>query len=67
MNKSTKTRYGSIREIAREGIIPEYRLRLLVKQGKVPYIPAGNKVLIDKETLPAILEAISREGMESNL
>ena len=37
----------TIRQIAKTGVIPEHTLRRLVKMGKVPYIEAGNRVLIN--------------------
>lgn len=37
----------SIREVAKTGILSEYALRQLCKQGKVPCINVNNKVLIN--------------------
>ena len=37
----------TIRQIAKTGMIPEHALRQLVKQGKVPFIQTGNRVLIN--------------------
>ena len=40
-------RMMSIREVAGTGVISEYALRQLVKQGKVPCIALEHKVLIN--------------------
>ena len=37
----------TIREVARTGLMSEYTLRALVKQGHVPCIKVGAKVLIN--------------------
>lgn len=39
----------TIREVARTGILSEYTIRALVKQGRVPCVKAGVKVLINFE------------------
>lgn len=41
----------TIRETARTGILPEYALRTLVKQGKIPGIQVGTKFLINYDRL----------------
>lgn len=45
----------TIREVARTGIVSEYTLRALVKQGKVPHVTVGVKVLINFEMFCAML------------
>lgn len=37
----------TIREVAKTGLLSEYTLRQLCKQGKVPCITVNNKVLIN--------------------
>lgn len=37
----------TIRQVAKTGILSEYALRMLCKQGKVPCITVNNKVLIN--------------------
>ena len=39
----------TIREVAKTGLMTEYTLRALVKQGQVPCITTGVKVLINYE------------------
>jgi len=39
----------TIREVARTGIMSEYTLRAMVKQGHVPCVKVGVKVLINFE------------------
>lgn len=41
----------TIKETARTGILPEYALRTLVKQGKIPGIQVGTKFLINYDRL----------------
>ena len=47
--KQTIPTMMTIREVAKTGLMCEYTLRALVKQGKVPYVKAGVKVLINFE------------------
>ena len=39
----------SIRQVAQTGLISEYTLRSMVKQGYVPHVKVGTKVLINYE------------------
>lgn len=48
-------RMMTIREIARTGILPENALRRLVKQGKIPHLKCGNRVLINYDRLVKLL------------
>ena len=41
----------TIRETAKTGILPEYALRGLVKQGKIPGIYVGTKFLVNYDRL----------------
>lgn len=41
----------TIRETAKTGILPEYALRGLVKQGKIPGIYVGTKFLVNYNRL----------------
>ncbi len=51
MNKQTRPTMLTIRETARTGILPEYALRTLVKQGKIPGIQVGTKFLVNYDRL----------------
>ena len=46
-----QTRFLTIRQCAATGILPEHALRLLSKQGKLPQITIGNRVLINYNKL----------------
>ena len=48
----------TIRETAKTGILPEYALRQLVKQGKIPHIQCGNRVLINYSRLVEMLNSL---------
>ncbi len=48
MNGETKIpKMMTVRQVAKTGLISEYTLRQLVKQGKVPCIALEHKVLIN--------------------
>lgn len=48
MNGETKIpKMMTVRQVAKTGLISEYALRRLVKQGKVPCIALEHKVLIN--------------------
>ena len=52
--------FMTIKEVSRTGIIREYTLRQMVKQGKVPCIYSGKRCLIN---FPRFLEMLnSMEG-----
>lgn len=51
-------RMMTIREVARTGVLPEHALRQLVKQGKIPHIQCGNRVLINYNRLVEMLESL---------
>ena len=56
--------FKTIRQTASTGILPEYRIRLLVAAGKCPGIKAGNRFLVNVSALAEMLDAESRKGME---
>lgn len=47
INSSSLPRMMTVRQVAKTGLISEYALRQLVKQGKVPCIALEHKVLIN--------------------
>ncbi len=51
----------TIREVAKTGLLSEYALRQLCKQGKVPCITVNNKVLINFDAFVERLQHL--EGM----
>ncbi len=53
------TRFLTIRETARTGILPEYRLRRLCEQGLLPGFYAGVKFLVNFPALETQLDDLS--------
>ena len=53
----------TIRQVAETGILPEYRLRQMQKQKKLPGIYSGNRFLIDVDMLKSVLERESVNNM----
>lgn len=51
-------RMMTIREVARTGLLPEHALRQFVKQGRVPYIQAGNRALVNYNALVKMLNEL---------
>lgn len=49
----------TIREIAATGILPEYAIRTLVREGKIPAIRCGTAVRINLNTLIEMLNDTS--------
>lgn len=62
MEKIPKMR--TIREIAATGLLSEYALRLLEKQGKLPSIRVGTKILINLDLLIQQLNNPKGENLE---
>ncbi len=48
--------FKTIRQTAATGLISEYRLRILVAEGRCPGIYAGNRFLVNVEALKEILD-----------
>ena len=46
----------TIRQVAKTGILPEYAIRTMVKNGKAPFIMCGNRALINYDKLVRMLE-----------
>ena len=59
--------FKTIRQVAALGVLPEYRIRLLVAQGKCPGIYAGNRFLVNVEALAEMLDQQSRRAVKSNV
>lgn len=53
--------FKTIRQTAATGILPEYRLRLMVAAGTCPGIKVGNRFLINVTALAEQLDRMSRE------
>lgn len=56
--------FKTIRQTAATGILPEYRLRLMVAAGTCPGIKTGNRFLINVTALAEQLDRMSRESKE---
>lgn len=56
----------TIRETAKTGILSEYYLRLMQKQGRLPCIMCGNKCLVNYPLLLESLEAECRNAVQSS-
>lgn len=54
--------FRTIRQTAALGILPEYRIRLLVAQGKCPGIYTGNRFMVNLAALTEMLDQQSRKG-----
>lgn len=58
----TTPKFMTIREVARTGILSEYCLRIMVKEGKIPHIMAGTKCLINYTLL---LDWLTKESLKA--
>ena len=54
--------FKTIRQTAALGILPEYRLRQMQKQGKLPGIVAGTRFYVNVKALMAQLDAESKSN-----
>lgn len=48
----------TIRQIAATGLLPEHALRMMAKQGELPAITVGNKLLVNYDKLVDRLQAL---------
>ena len=44
-------RMMTVREAAKTGILPEYTIRAMIKQGQIPAVYSGKKAFINFDTL----------------
>lgn len=54
--------FKTIRETARTGLLSEYRLRILVAQGRCPGVYSGRRFLVNVELLTQMLVEASARG-----
>ena len=54
--------FKTIRQTAALGILPEYRIRLMVAAGECPGIQTGNRFLVNVDQLVEKLNAMSHAG-----
>ena len=59
-------KFMTIRQTAALGILPEYRLRLMQKQNRLPGIYSGSRFLINVTALVEMLNAESRLEVKEN-
>lgn len=52
----------TIRETARTGILSEYSLRLMQKQGKIPCIMCGKKCMVN---YPLLLQQLNEDSKKA--
>lgn len=48
----------TIRQVAATGVLPEHTLRKMAKQGELPALVVGNKVLINYDRLVERLQSL---------
>ncbi len=53
-------RFQTIRQTARAKVLPEYTLRLMEKQGRLPGVRSGNRFLVN---VPMLIEQLDRESL----
>lgn len=57
--------FKTIRQTAATGILPEYRIRIMVSQGNCPGFKVGNRFMVNVTALAERLDRISREKGET--
>lgn len=55
--------FKTIREVAETGLLAEFRLRMMLHQGKLPGITAGKKFLVNVDMLMDQLEKESKAAV----
>lgn len=58
-------KFLTIRETAKTGILPEFRLRQLHKQGKIPCIMCGSKCMVNYDLLLKSLDVESEKAIKN--
>ena len=56
----TAQKFVTIRQAASTGVLSEYTLRIMEKQGRLPGIRSGNRFLVN---LPLLIEQLDRESL----
>lgn len=60
-NDETQPKMMTVREIARTGLLSEYALRTMLKEGKLPAIYVGTKALINYDRLCDALSGLTAD------
>ena len=53
--------FKTIRQTAALGVLPEYRIRLMVEAGECPGIWSGNRFMVNVDLLIEMLDKMSRD------
>ncbi len=56
--------FKTVRQTAATGLITEHYLRLMIARGECPGIRSGNRFLVNVTALSALLDELSRRGLE---
>ena len=54
----------SLKQTARLGILSEWRLRVLQKEGRLPGVKVGSSFLVDVQQLRDVMHAASKPAMD---
>ncbi len=64
LNETPQKPYLSIKELAKETGVSEYYIRNLISEGKIPYLTAGKKFLINYNGFMEFLESESLKNLK---
>lgn len=56
--------FKTIRQTAATGILPEFRMRKMLKQGKLPGIYSGTRFLVNVDALAVMLEEQTAQSIK---
>ena len=57
--------FKTISQTAKTGLLPEFRLRAMQKQGRLPGIYSGKRFLVNFDALVEMLERESVQGVKT--
>lgn len=58
--------FKTIRQTAATGILPEHRLRMMQKQGKLPGVFSGSRFLVNVDALVVMLEEQTAQSVQQS-
>lgn len=56
--------FKTVRQTAKTGLISEHYLRMMIARGECPGLKSGNRFLVNVTALSALLDELSRKGLE---
>lgn len=59
-------KFMTIRQVARAGIWPEHRQRIMLKRGELPGVYSGSRFMVNVDALEKLLDAQTAQSVQQD-